>query len=290
MTIDLTKFIELTVPQNLLIIFISPIAAYVVINQMLPGLEIIPIMLSLSFAVLGFNSLNMVFALELDNIDKPKRPLPSGRVTVDEAIKLSVFLFLTSFIISFFTNLEFVLLLIAFFVVSYIYSSPIIHIKKYIWGSSFTGTFQYALIPVLSAATISPKELPVVFFVYVISTYLVISNVKDIEDVDGEKENKISSFPILFGVNNTLALVLIGPIVLNVCIAILIFANIIEKKYFYLVMASIISYSAFALLIWREHKKTYGNKNITTQSNVVTLTTIATLFSQIVYAIVAMFG
>src|SRR5439155_23656245 len=51
------------------------------------GLLVAPLIGSLMAAVLnaGNNALNKIYDLEIDRVNKPKRPLPSGRLTIREA-------------------------------------------------------------------------------------------------------------------------------------------------------------------------------------------------------------
>ena len=53
MSIQLKELIDLTVPQNILISVISPIAAFLILNSKFPNLEIIPIISSLSLSDAG---------------------------------------------------------------------------------------------------------------------------------------------------------------------------------------------------------------------------------------------
>ncbi len=284
--VALKDLVELTVPQNLLISIISPIVIYVILNLKFPGFEIVPILISLSFAVLGFNSFNMIYDIESDKIDKPNRPLPSGRVSKKQVYKITKLCFFISFLVALFTNISYVIVLLVFIIISYLYSAPLIRIKKYLWATSFTGAFQYAIIPFLSAMSLSPSNFSWIFFIYFINTFLFISNVKDIEDIEGEKKNKINSIPIKYGIKKTYLIVIGGPIILNLFMFIFSITNLISKKFTISTIISIIIY----VLIWQQiTNKNIISERITTQSKRVTLITIGTVLSQISYAALAMF-
>jgi len=229
----------------------------------------------------------MIFDKQLDKITKPNRPLPSNRVSEKEVLILSIAFFLISLLIAASTNnVFFVTLIILFIFVSFIYSHPILNFKKYVWGSSVTGTIQYAIIPFLSAFSISNTELPLIFFFYYTLTFISISNIKDIEDINGEKYNNVQSVPIIIGIKNTLRLVILSPIIINFFILLSAILEHIKIEFVFSAIFSIFIYITFGLIIL---KSTNNSIKITTQSNSVTLITIATLISQLAYGIVALF-
>jgi len=300
MVLNLKNFIELTIPHYLIIVLISPLAAFLVINQQFPNnINILMIIGSLSLAVLGFNTLNMVFDLNIDKIDKPKRPLPNGQVTLEEAKYLAIVLLALSLVSTFLVNNFFTLLIIGFIIVAYFYSAPQLYIKKYWWGSTFTGMVLYGIIPFLSAASISSNEIPIIFLIFFVALFSIISNIKDFEDTVGEEKNKIKSLPLILGTKNTTILILATPILLTISMGGLATLNIIPQKFLYAAIISTLFLISSTNIIWKEIRKiTYQNiifkelksdrtKEIITQSNAVTLTVIITLMVQITFALVS---
>ena len=56
-----------------------------------PSILVAPILGSLMAALLngGNNALNQIYDLEIDRVNKPRRPLPSGRLTIAQAWRFS---------------------------------------------------------------------------------------------------------------------------------------------------------------------------------------------------------
>src|SRR5262245_3080659 len=66
------------------------------------GLLVPPILGSLMAATLnaGNNALNQIYDLEIDRVNKPKRPLPSGRLSVAQAWRFSVVTYAASLVLA----------------------------------------------------------------------------------------------------------------------------------------------------------------------------------------------
>ena len=302
MAFSIRNLIDLTVPQYLMIILISPLSAYLIINQKIPSFSFIWIIISMCFGVLGFNSLNMVFDSKTDKLDKPKRPIPSGKVTIKEATIISSILYVLSIGTSLMVNQLFTTIILLFILISALYSLPFIYLKKYWWGSSFVGTILYGILPFLSAVSISQPgtHIPIIFIIYFASLFTIISNVKDIEDTVGEEKNKINSLPLLIGSENTTYLIIIAPLILTILMGVLALTEIIPQKFLIASIFSSIIIILFANTIWKETKKiNYQNilfkelknervKEIVTQSNAVTLTVLNALIIQLTFGITAM--
>jgi 4-hydroxybenzoate polyprenyltransferase len=299
MTLNLKNIVDLTTPQYLLISILSPIAAYMITNATAPDYTIIPIIISLSLAVLWFNTNNMIFDFELDKLSKPLRPLPMKKVSISEANYLSTFFILCSGIIAILTNTYFFALIVLFFIIGYIYNSNLIHTKKFFWGSSFTGAILYGLIPFLSIIIISDAEIPLVFLIFFTFLFLVISNSKDFEDFEDEKKFRIKSLQSIFGIETSKKIIIYS---IALAIIIMLFASlggIIDIKFLPATFISGLVFVLSARLFSKEvdkikYKQTIMKtfikpelKDIVTQSNAVTDIVLCVLTIEIIYGLIA---
>ncbi len=295
MKFDLQTLIDLSTPQYLLVSIISPITAYMVMARQLPTIEIIPIIISLSLAVIWFNIMNMIFDAELDKLSKPNRPIPAGKVTRKEAAFIATISMALSLIICIFTNLLFFALLIVFFLVGHFYNSPRINFKKHLLASSTTGIILYGAIPFLMAYSIYNQELPIIFLVFFSILSFIIANSKDFEDYEEEKKLKISSFPIKFGIEKTAKLLILSLIVLLAILTTMSAFGIIESRYLIAGFLSILISLMLSTPFWNEAKKIRYKqiiiselkrdelKTIITQSDAVTIFMISGVIIQIIY-------
>ena len=246
MVLNFKTLIELTIPHFLSIVFLAPVSTFLIIYKTPPGFEIIPIILSLSFAVLAFNSMNMIYDFELDKIEKPLRPLPRGDVTKNEAWSAVFLFYACSILISIFVNKTFFVLILAFILTAYLYSHPKINLKKYFWTSSIVGTVLYGIIPFLSAWSLKKGDIPIYFLFLFASFFFIISNTKDFEDLEGEKKVGINSMPLKFGWKTTKNFIITGVGILIVITALLSSINYLPYKYLY---ASAVSFVLFLVMI-----------------------------------------
>jgi len=216
MGLNIRSFVHLTTPQYLIIGIIPPISAYLLINRFFPGFEIIPIIISIIFAILGFNIFNQLTDIEIDKVDKPLRPLISKEVSINEARFLSITFYAASLFLALYINLTFFILMIIFALLTLLYCNKLTYFKKYSWGSSFVGIGIYGIIPFLAAASISTKSFNPIFLIFFSLLFMIISNTKDFEDMPGEKKFGINSLPLILGPEKASELIVLSQ---NFCIS-----------------------------------------------------------------------
>lgn len=280
------NFIQLTTPQYLMIALITPLSAFMIISQSIPSAVIAPVIMALSFAILGFNAMNAIFDLEVDKINKPLRPLPSGKMSIKEAARISTILFLLALVTASFVNDYFFTLILIFILVCTLYSSPLAYFRKYLWGSTFIGVILYGIIPFMSAMSISSSTLPVVPFLFFVTLAGIVSNVKDFEDVVGEKKMGIDSLPISLGTEKAsyVILLLLFSLMLSMMV---IEINFNGGRFLTGAMVSSLILLPFLILFLNYINKrlTKEKGRIVTQSWLVTLTFVFVLAMQLMFGL-----
>ncbi len=232
MSLGIREIIELTVPQYLLISILSPIAAYMILVENVPSVQLLSIIAALSLVVLGFNTLNMLHDIEIDALNKPRRPLPSGRTSKAEAQFLVILLYLLGFITSLTVNMGFVLLILLFAFVSAIYCIPPIRIRRHWWGSSLTGGALYGAIPFLSVETITGvMQTKTIFLIFFIALLIIVSNIKDFEDMLGEKISGVTSLTARVGEKKSAQILIVGNLLLLGGVGWLALVGYISERY-----------------------------------------------------------
>jgi geranylgeranylglycerol-phosphate geranylgeranyltransferase len=234
MVLDIKSFVNLTVPQYLLFYIFGTTSAFLIINKSIQNIaQLLPIILSLSLAILGLNSINMVFDRELDKINKPLRPIPSGMVSVREAWAVGSILCLVSLFLGFATDLLFLLILVGFMLLFLLYSHPTTHLKRYFWSSTLNGAIFYGFVPFLSAWVVSGRSLPLIFLLFFVGLVACVASIKDLEDMIGERQYEISSIPLIIGIKNTQYGIIFGMFLLTISIFSLSFIKSINPMYSY---------------------------------------------------------
>ncbi len=160
------------------------------------------------FFLLAFaNAHNDIIDFEIDKINRPKRPLPSGEISLRIA-RITAFagLFL-AIILGFISGFEFALLFAAIGTLCFAYN-------KFLKGLPLIGNLAVALltttpiiIPMLKFGLPQPELLNLAFFAFMLTFAREIT--KDIEDMEGDKALGLKTFPVLLGANISFTLVII---------------------------------------------------------------------------------
>ena len=183
-------------------------------------------LLSLTFFMIGagFNGLNDIVDVEADRISRPERPLPSNRLKMDHAVKLTAAFFLLSFLplilLLRFLSLVTLMLLAVDYVLVIFYSIPP-QLKKIMLLSNAVIGAHHTLLPLLAAWSISkplssaPINVVLALFFMAWGTHIM----EDFEDIEGDKAVGIKTLPIVLGRRGaTIVLVAIGLIPLIICL------------------------------------------------------------------------
>jgi geranylgeranylglycerol-phosphate geranylgeranyltransferase len=197
----LAGFFTLTRPVNSFVAGLAAIVAYLIDTG-----TVIPESLLLFFIVAlitaAGNVINDFFDAEIDTINRPDRPIPSGAVSKGAARGFAVTLFLAGILVSFFTNSLCIsiaiinsLLLVAY--AAKLKSTPLIGniVVAYLSASIFL--FGGALNGIDGLIRIIP--IAAITFFAMLSRELL----KDAEDVEGDKEGGADTMPIRIGIRKT---------------------------------------------------------------------------------------
>lgn len=153
------------------------------------------------------NALNQVYDIEVDRINKPDRPLPSGRMSVPWAMGQAVGLYAVALLLAWpLRNADgpeclVLVCLAALFTVAY--SVPPLRTKRFGWRANLTIAIPRGLLlkvagwsivaPVFS--DVEPWVLGGLFFLFLLGA----STAKDYADIEGDKRGGIRNLPIRMG-------------------------------------------------------------------------------------------
>lgn len=197
----LFALIEITRPINVIITsIVVGISIFLFNKYSLNTTNLILAIVSAGLVVAAGNVINDFFDVEIDIINKPNRPIPSGRVSKNEAIILfciaSVSASITSFLLSYLAFIIVLVTLFFLFTYSFIFKSiPLVGnvIIAFCTGLAF-------IFAGIVAQNIRAAFIPA-FFAFQIN--LIRELVKDIEDIEGDDKNSYKTYPIKFGLVKT---------------------------------------------------------------------------------------
>ncbi|KAL3928273.1 MAG: hypothetical protein SGPRY_002456 [Prymnesium sp.] len=161
----------------------------------------------------GFTqTINDWYDRELDAVNEPYRPIPSGAISEGEVIFQAFFLLFGSYAVAFGLdnwagNDWPVITAVAVFgsFVAYIYSAPPLKLKQNGWQGTYALGSSYIALPwwcghaMFNANSLGPQEI-VLTILYSIAG-LGIAIVNDFKSIEGDEKMGMQSLPVAFGVD-----------------------------------------------------------------------------------------
>jgi 4-hydroxybenzoate polyprenyltransferase len=154
------------------------------------------------------NGLNQIFDLEIDRVNKPKRPLPSGRLSMREAWVFTIGAFVASWLIAWLIapggRHECFWLVAAATVITSLYSVPPFRTKRLgIWANLTIAVPRGALLKVAGWSTVKtilgvePWYIGTIFGLFLLGA----TTTKDFADMEGDRRGGCHTLPITYGVS-----------------------------------------------------------------------------------------
>ncbi|MDA4111012.1 MAG: UbiA family prenyltransferase [Thaumarchaeota archaeon] len=194
----------------------SLITAYLLATNLKPNFvqlgELIVAWYFVTFGVYVFNSLTDV---EEDRIDHPKRPIPSGRVSIKDGWIAFVTSIGVSFVVSFSISTICFILVLTSFVLGIAYSHPSIRAKRR-FPLKILVSIPGAMVCSLCGGIVAQNlDGPVYFSAIFFGLFsLVTLLLGDISDVQGDTVAGVRSLPIVIGQRNSIFFVALLPMVI----------------------------------------------------------------------------
>jgi len=204
----------------------------------------------------GGNAVNDYCDRKIDKINRPGRPIPSGRIKDYEALTISQILFVLGIIATIFVNVWCVLLAFANAIVLVLYAAEFKRrslvgnvVIGYLVGSTFL--FGGLVIEQLSAVGI----LAAMAGLSTVGRELI----KDIEDMPGDRKLKIDTFPLRYGARKAAALAIAFIIAAIVLSPVPYLQHIFPWQYLIPLAASIAVFiCAAAVVLWSQKPTSAG--------------------------------
>ena len=173
------------------------------------GLLVAPLIGSAMAAVLnaGNNALNQIYDLEIDRVNKPKRPLPSGRLTIRHAWLFTAAAYAAAMALAWLVapggRHDCFWLVTAAVVCTFLYSVPPARTKRLgIWANVTIAIPRGVLLKVAgwssvkTIAGLEPWYIGAIFGLFLLGA----TTTKDFADMDGDRRGGCRTLPIQYGV------------------------------------------------------------------------------------------
>lgn len=259
----MNPYIEILRPGNALMGAIAIILIAIIDRTI--NIPIILAMTAVFFETAAGNVINDYFDYKIDMINKPERPIPSGKISPKAGRNYGYLQFLLGticgFLISYLTNnwIPFAIVLIAD-VILYLYayklkSTPLI--------GNITVGFMTGFGFVFGGFTLNNPEIITTsiflgFFALVMTTAREI--IKDIEDIEGDKAEGASTLPILIG-EKIPAMLAVCLIIIDCALCpLLYYYHIFGIYYLFVIAIAVILFLYSAILILKSQDRETAHK------------------------------
>ena len=211
--------------------------------------------ISLVLLVGGFNTFNGVTDFKIDLINKPFRPIPSGKINRKNATLYSILLYTIGLYISYHLTQQYVLIYSIAVILSIIYSLPIIRLRKRFLINSLTVTILYGLLCPLAGWSLMPTNpIPVYLLVFLLFFGFSLSITKDFEDYLGDKVYSNRTVPVLLGPKSAMFITSTTLIISFIYLLLAIIMGLFEEQFIIVILLM----PGFLYLI---HKMYSGNNH-----------------------------
>ena len=209
---NILNHLKLLRPFNMLISAFAIIISSAILGEISNFKTLIPVLFTVIFFTGAANAFNDYIDCNVDFINRPKRPIPSGKVEKKTALIISIILF-------FLGSLSCMILNIYAKIIGLFISLPlIIFYSKTFKGLPLIGNVITSLILSLSFIfcgvafeNFEPMLIPS-FLAFGLT--LLRELIKDIADIKGDKLSGLNTFPIYAGIKNACNLAIIFSVII----------------------------------------------------------------------------
>ena len=241
------SYIEIIRPANAVMASIAVLLMAVIGHTY--SIAILVGAVSVFVATGGGNVINDYFDYEIDKVNKPYRPIPSGRIRREQALYYALVLFLVAIVLGFMISVANGLTVIVCSVIMIVYAYDfkqrclignltvsLLTGLTFIYGGLITG--DYILSTILG------------FFAFLMTLSREI--VKDAEDVEGDLVENASTFPIVYGVDRAVLVAFILNVITCILSPILYVTGIFNVYYLVIVLFADVIFTYSGLLATRD--------------------------------------
>ncbi len=259
MKTKLTAFLKILRPINFLITFCTAVVAVFLCSVYSFSFKIALLAgLSSGFTASAGNIINDIFDIEIDKINRPQRPLASGAISITSAIILYSILLIISIALSYFINLNALLIVVFTTIILILYSK---FFKRIPLFGNILVAFLTGLVFIYGGVAVENPVAAIVPASFAFLINLIREIVKDMQDVDGDKNAGLNTFPIKFGFQKSKYLILIIALFLILYTIYPFITQLYRIEYFILVMIVVNPLLVYSIrILYKNHSPENLNK------------------------------
>lgn len=246
----MNPYIEMLRPGNAIMAIISILLLAFIVKSF--NIQIMLASLSVFLATGAGNVINDYYDYKIDAINRPNRPIPSGRISPKNAKIYAVSLFALATIIGYFISVLSGTIVLISSVLMIIYSKSF---KSKCLIGNITVSFLTGLCFVFGGIVVNQIVLGayIMFFAFLMNCAREI--VKDIEDIEGDKIENAHTFPIVYGEKSAAILASILMILSTILSPILYFLGFFNINFLIVLIIPFIIFIKSAISIIKDYSK-----------------------------------
>jgi geranylgeranylglycerol-phosphate geranylgeranyltransferase len=197
----------------------------------------------------GGNAINDYFDHKIDAINKPSRPIPSGRISLRKAGIYSLSLFIVGVIIAFMIGIlpGLIAILSSSLLILYAYN-----LKKMLIVGNLGVSFLTGLTFVFGGVVVGAITTSVYLGLFAFLMTMAREIVKDMEDVEGDRNEGATTLPIIYGMRSSSILAATFMIIASIASPVLYFIGIFNILYLVPLFAAIVVFLLSAVSVLRD--------------------------------------
>jgi geranylgeranylglycerol-phosphate geranylgeranyltransferase len=249
------------------IILMAVISGQFTLNVFLAGIVV--------FVATGAgNAINDYFDHKIDSINRPERPIPSGRISLKIAGIYSLLLFAVAIIIGFAIGLlpGIIVFLSSLLMVYYAYS-----LKTKCLIGNLSISFLTGLSFVLGGVVVNEITISIYLGFFAFLMTMAREIVKDMEDMEGDKMEGASTLPIVYGKSASSKIAAFFMILASLASPVLYFLGIFNILYLLVLAVAIVVFLRSSVMILKD-QSTQNTKKISKQIKIGMAVTFLAFF------------
>ncbi len=196
-------YLELVRPFTLIAPMVGFLSGAIIASEAMPNFYCLVGALSAAILNAASNVNNQYFDLDIDRINKPFRPFPSGRISKRQIIIFTLLLYFSALILSWLISLRLFLIILITSIISFFYSAPPFRIKQYPFLSNISIALPRGMLLIVAGWSVTkpifniqPWFIGLIFALYLAGA----ATTKDFNDIKGDSQFGIKTLPVLYGV------------------------------------------------------------------------------------------
>ncbi|MDO5824957.1 MAG: UbiA family prenyltransferase [Methanosphaera sp.] len=246
----MNSYIEILRPANAIMASIAVLLMAIISHTY--NMEIALGALAVFIATGAGNTINDYYDYEIDKVNKPARPIPSGRISLKNALYYSLILFALATIIGFYISIPNGITVIVCSAIMIVYAYDF---KKRCLIGNLTVSLLTALTFVFGGLITGDLYISVILAAFAFLMTLSREIIKDCEDIEGDMTEGAHTMPIAYGKDTSIKVAFIINIITCILTPLLYIYGIFSSYYMIIILIADILFIYCGVLTLKNQEK-----------------------------------